>query len=62
MANARELREILPESADEILRGAAEDIGVPGELRRITLSDGGVLVDADDEHSDDEIRAALEDQ
>lgn len=32
-----------------------------GELRRVTLADGrGVLVDGDCEHTDEEIRAAME--
>jgi hypothetical protein len=32
-----------------------------GFLRRVELSDGrAVLIDGDDEHSDDEIRAAVE--
>jgi hypothetical protein len=34
-----------------------------GELRRVTLSDGrGVLVDGDCLHTDEEIRAAMEDE
>lgn len=58
-----ELRELSPDVAVEVLAAAREATGLTDKaLRSGTLPDGSaVLVDAECEHTDDEIRAAVED-
>lgn len=60
LTHADELRQLAPEGADTMLAAAREATGLTDKaLRRVTLPDGsGVLVDADCEQTDDEIRAA----
>jgi hypothetical protein len=63
LTSADKLRELFGDRAEETLRVAAEiaAVGDSRGLRRVTLADGrGVLVDPDCIHTDDEIRAAYE--
>ena len=63
LTHADELRELSPVGADEVLAATREATGLTDKaLRSVTLPDGSaVLVDADCERTDDEIRAAVED-
>lgn len=60
LTNADQLRELFPEGADAVLATAREATGFTDKaLRRVTLADGSaLLVDADCEDTDDEIREA----
>lgn len=60
LTHADQLRELLQEGADAVLATAREATGFTDKaLRRVTLPDGSaLLVDADCEDTDDEIRAA----
>ena len=60
LTHADQLRELFPDGADAVLATAREATGITDKaLRRVTLPDGSaLLVDADCEDTDDEIRAA----
>ncbi len=60
LTHADELRKLFPDGADAVLVAARETTGFTDKaLRKVTLRDGsGLLVDADCEDTDDEIRAA----
>lgn len=60
LTNADQLRELFPDGADAVLATAREATGFTDKaLRRVTLADGSaLLVDADCEDTDDQIRGA----
>jgi GNAT superfamily N-acetyltransferase len=60
LTHADELRKLFPDGADAVLASAREATGFTDKaLRRVTLPDGSaLLVDADCEDTDDEIREA----
>jgi hypothetical protein len=60
--HANELRKLIPDGADDALAAAREATGfTDNALRSVTLPDGNsVLIDADCEQADDEIRDAVE--
>jgi GNAT superfamily N-acetyltransferase len=62
LTHADELRQLVPDGADEALAAARESTGFTDKaLRSVTLPDGSaLLIDADCEHGDDEIRDAVE--
>ena len=63
LTHADELRKLFPDGADSVLAAAREATGIVDKaLRSVTLPDGSaVLIDADCEHTHDEVRDAIED-
>jgi GNAT superfamily N-acetyltransferase len=64
LTHADELRKLVPDGADAALAAAREATGFTDKaLRSVTLADGSaVLIDADGDHTEDEICDAAEDE